>query len=152
MSEKDTNRIVLVDTAFIRSEDVDSYAALKHWPSTVKVTRKIVMGALDETPIEIERAALSLHEMHHLRALLEKHELREQQRQQAERVLDTWAIWMPDRVVDEQLGDALEDINRRIREDQPRWAIRLKVAATMFWLTVHSIGYFLTTSGIRKTN
>jgi hypothetical protein len=68
------------------------------------------------------------------------------------RLLDAWAVWMPQRVVDEQLGDSLEDLARRVAANKSIWSIRIKVALTMFWLTVHSVGYFLKESGIRKSS
>jgi hypothetical protein len=77
---------------------------------------------------------------------------REQLYRRCETVLDSWTLWMPQRLVDEQLGDCLEDIYRRIHEGQSRWLVWGKVAWTMFWLTVHSVGYFLKASGIRKAN
>jgi hypothetical protein len=68
------------------------------------------------------------------------------------RILDIWSVWMPQRLVNEEVGDFLENINRRINEEQSRWLIWTRVIAAMLWLTVHSVGYFLKASGIRKSS
>jgi hypothetical protein len=77
---------------------------------------------------------------------------RAQLRRTSLRVLDVWTLWMPQRIVTEELGDCLEDINRRIRIGQSKWLVWGRVVATAWWLTINSIGYFLKASGIRKAS
>lgn len=50
---------------------------------------------------------------------------------------------LPARVVDEELGDALEDVNRRLKEGRPRYEINLKIWGAVFWATFHSTSYAL---------
>lgn len=57
-------------------------------------------------------------------------------------VLDRWAVWLPARVVKEDLGDYIEDINRRACEHQHGFWIFLRVISAMSWTTVNAIGYY----------
>jgi hypothetical protein len=63
--------------------------------------------------------------------------------------LDGWAVIMPQRIVNEELGDYIEDINRRAGEGQ-RWRVAVRVLAAMFWTGVNAIGYFLKQIGKQK--
>jgi hypothetical protein len=68
----------------------------------------------------------------------------------AQNILDTWAIFLPARSVNEELGDYLEDINRRATAGQGRFKIYLRMLASMFWTGVNAVGYFLKAIGKRK--
>ena len=46
---------------------------------------------------------------------------------------------VPRRIADEEIGDALERIEKFRREGRPRWCITLVVASTVFWVVVHAI-------------
>lgn len=48
---------------------------------------------------------------------------------------------LPARVVNEELGDALEDIETRIAARRGRAEIRLKIYATAFWALWHTVLY-----------
>ena len=52
-------------------------------------------------------------------------------------------ILLPKRIRDEEIGDALEDINRILRDPtcpNVLKAVRWKIASTWFWLAVHALG------------
>ena len=68
----------------------------------------------------------------------------------AARVLDGWSIVLPSRIVKEELGDYLEDINRRAAAGQ-RFPVYLRLFAAMFWTGVNAVGYLLKQIGSRKT-
>lgn len=55
------------------------------------------------------------------------------------RVLDMWSILLPHRVATEDLGDYLEDIQRRANSDQSSWVIFLRVVAAIFWTAVSAV-------------
>ena len=65
-------------------------------------------------------------------------------------VLDGWAIVLPARIVTEELGDYLEDINRRALEGQ-RFRLCLRMVAAMFWTSVNAVGYYLKEVGKTKS-
>jgi hypothetical protein len=46
---------------------------------------------------------------------------------------------LPQRIADEELGDALENINARANAGRPAWEIELKVWMTVLWAVVHSV-------------
>ncbi len=58
----------------------------------------------------------------------------------AERVFGWLELMIPRRIADEQLGDALEVVHQLVRAGRPRSHIRAKIAATVFWVLIHSIG------------
>jgi hypothetical protein len=57
----------------------------------------------------------------------------------AERVFDLLAIAVPKRIRGEEVGDALEDIGRRLRARQPNWKIYAQVFFTLFWVLLNSL-------------
>ena len=61
-------------------------------------------------------------------------------REQAHRLLDFWALFLPARIAAEDLGDYFEDINRRALSGQ-RWLLALRVAAAIFWTGVAAVDY-----------
>lgn len=65
--------------------------------------------------------------------------------------LDNVAIFLPSRIVNEDLGDYLEDVNRRAREGQSPTKIYLRTATAAFWLIVNTVGYLARAVGARKS-
>lgn len=63
-----------------------------------------------------------------------------------QRVLDLWAAVLPARIVNEDLGDYLEDIVRRRAAGQ-RWCVYLRVASAIFWTGLNAIGYAMKAVG-----
>jgi hypothetical protein len=63
--------------------------------------------------------------------------------------LDIWGALLPTRIFNEELGDFIEDINRRAMEGQ-RCGVYLRMIAAMFWTGVNAVGYFLKEIGKRK--
>lgn len=59
-----------------------------------------------------------------------------------QRVLDCWALILPARVVSEDLGDYLEDINRRARNGH-RWRAYVRLVAAICWTGINAVGYTL---------
>lgn len=56
----------------------------------------------------------------------------------AEAIFDFIALLIPKRLRNEELGDASEVIEARIRAGHPSWKIYTKVASTIFWIAVNS--------------
>ena len=54
-------------------------------------------------------------------------------------LLDLASLLAPKRVREEEIGDALEDIHRRLSQGQPAWKIYLRVASTLFWVAINSL-------------
>lgn len=54
-------------------------------------------------------------------------------------VLDTVSLLVPRRLADEEIGDALEEIYRLVREDRPQLKVWLKVCSTVFWIGINSL-------------
>jgi hypothetical protein len=63
-------------------------------------------------------------------------------------VLDAWAVVLPQRIVDEDLGDYIEDINRRIQSGQ-RFLAWIRVIAAVAYTGVNTAGHVLQTLGKR---
>jgi hypothetical protein len=75
------------------------------------------------------------------KSVLLNHYVREDLRRVAASVLDVWAIFLPQRIVNEDLADYLQDINRRIAKGQ-RWKAYLRVVAAIFWTGVNAVRHF----------
>lgn len=56
--------------------------------------------------------------------------------------LDFLSMLVPKRIANEEIGDALEQINAMVRARRPRWFINVKVATTFFWVTVHTLLHY----------
>jgi hypothetical protein len=56
----------------------------------------------------------------------------------AQRTFDVLCTYVPARISNEQVGDALEHMHKLVREGAPKWKVRLKVATTTFWVLAHS--------------
>ena len=61
----------------------------------------------------------------------------------ARRTFGILSALVPRRIADEELGDAEEDIERRITEGRPAIEVNLKIGATVFWTLVHALGYLV---------
>ncbi|MBI4450270.1 hypothetical protein HY634_04375 [Candidatus Uhrbacteria bacterium] len=55
-------------------------------------------------------------------------------------VLEAWTAVLPPRILNEDFGDWVEDLNRRLARGQ-KWLVWLRVCACVFWTVVNSIGY-----------
>jgi len=61
----------------------------------------------------------------------------------AETVFGIVTAGLPPRIVNEEIGDALEDIRNRMERGRPSYEITLKTWATTFWVLFHSATYAL---------
>jgi hypothetical protein len=60
--------------------------------------------------------------------------------------------FVPKRIANEELGDALEFIGRMIDERRPRVLVRIKIATTCFWVLLHTgLHYSERVAGIWST-
>jgi hypothetical protein len=53
-------------------------------------------------------------------------------------VLGLVEVLVPKRIADEELGDAMEIIDRMIEQRRPPSHVYLKVATTIFWVLLHA--------------
>lgn len=60
----------------------------------------------------------------------------------ARTVFSALALILPTRIADEEIGDALELINRLSREGRPLWQIYLETVTTVFWVSIDAIRVF----------
>jgi hypothetical protein len=56
----------------------------------------------------------------------------------AQRTFDVLGPYLPSRIANEQIGDALESIHEMVRAGAPKWKVQAKVARTLFWLLAHT--------------
>jgi hypothetical protein len=61
-------------------------------------------------------------------------------------LLDCWSALLPTRIAQEDLGDFIEVIMRRIDAGQ-RWRVYLNVASAIFWTGLNAIGYAMKAVG-----
>jgi hypothetical protein len=54
------------------------------------------------------------------------------------RILESWGAWLPAKLEREEIGDALEKIDRLAAAGASAWAIRGVVLKTIFWTTLHA--------------
>jgi hypothetical protein len=64
-------------------------------------------------------------------------------------ILDAWSAVLPARVNKEELGDYMEDINRRALMGQRR-LVYVRLAAAVFWTGLHALSDLLQSLGKRK--
>jgi hypothetical protein len=57
----------------------------------------------------------------------------------AKKAFDLLEALVPQRIANEEIGDALELIHRWVKARRPKWMIYLKVATTFFWVLTHSV-------------
>lgn len=65
----------------------------------------------------------------------------------ARNVIGIASAILPARIADEELGDAMEDIERRIAVGRPMSEIRLKIWASVGWAVFHSATYAVRRTG-----
>ncbi|HSP82044.1 MAG TPA: hypothetical protein VLQ93_26215 [Myxococcaceae bacterium] len=63
--------------------------------------------------------------------------------QQAERLFEAIGPRLPQRINEEELGDALESIHRMIAELPPASRIQARIWTTLFWVSAHALQDFL---------
>jgi len=56
----------------------------------------------------------------------------------ARRTFDRLGSWLPQRIDNEQVGDALETVHAMVLRGEPRWKVRVHVASTAFWVLAHT--------------
>jgi hypothetical protein len=56
----------------------------------------------------------------------------------AQRTFDRLGAWLPRRINNEQMGDALESIHAMVLRGEPAWKVRLRVASAAFWVLAHT--------------
>jgi hypothetical protein len=56
----------------------------------------------------------------------------------ARRAFELLEVFVPRRICNEEIGDAMEVIHRMVSTGRPRWMIRLKIVTTYFWVLTHS--------------
>jgi hypothetical protein len=61
----------------------------------------------------------------------------------AERTFGVLSALLPKRISDEELRDALEDVERRIAQGRPAIEVTIKIGATVFWSVVRAVGYLV---------
>ena len=72
--------------------------------------------------------------------------------QRPSRWLDRWGAILPPRIVNEELGDYIEDINRRASEGQSAIWLWLRAGAAVFWTLINAVGYWKTQLGRKRTS
>jgi hypothetical protein len=55
------------------------------------------------------------------------------------RLFDTIGAHIPERISDEELGDALEALHKMVQEGQPKWKIQARILSTLCWVSAHSV-------------
>ena len=58
---------------------------------------------------------------------------------QATYFLDLLSALVPQRIAHEEIGDAIEVINKMITAGRPKWFVYLKVGTTFFWVGIHTL-------------
>jgi len=56
----------------------------------------------------------------------------------AQRTFDRLGSWLPARIDNEQVGDALETVHAMVLRGEPRWKVHVHVASTAFWVLAHT--------------
>ncbi len=63
------------------------------------------------------------------------------------RMFDVFSLILPTRLANEEIGDAMEDIERRIARGCPAWHVWVKIISTMFWALAHAAGSIVRPGG-----
>ena len=71
--------------------------------------------------------------------------------QRAVRFVDVWSAVLPQRIVDEELGDFMEDVSRRIAKGENK-LVYFRMFTTLLWTAAHAIGYFLKAVGKHRAS
>jgi hypothetical protein len=59
--------------------------------------------------------------------------------QESLRLFGAMGAHLPQRISDEELGDALEALHKMVVEGQPRWKLQMRILSTLFWVSAHSV-------------
>jgi hypothetical protein len=59
--------------------------------------------------------------------------------ERAKQAFELLEAFVPKRICNEEIGDAMEVIHRMVYHGRPRWMVRLKVATTYFWVITHAV-------------
>jgi hypothetical protein len=62
---------------------------------------------------------------------------------EAMHIFEALGARLPKRISDEELGDALEALQKMIKEGQPRWKLHARILSTLFWVSAHSVQDYL---------
>ncbi|HVF58250.1 MAG TPA: hypothetical protein VNJ70_00315 [Thermoanaerobaculia bacterium] len=54
-------------------------------------------------------------------------------------IVDALSLFVPPRLAEEEIGDAIERVRDLVRLGRPRWHVWLKVATTVFWVCLNSL-------------
>src|SRR5262249_37963913 len=57
----------------------------------------------------------------------------------AQRLFDAMGAHLPQRINNEELGDALEDLRNMVKEGKPKWRIQARILSTLFWVSAHTV-------------
>ncbi len=58
---------------------------------------------------------------------------------EARRLFDAMSAHLPQRISAEELGDALESLQKMVKQGQPRWKLQARILSTLFWVSAHSV-------------
>ena|GEM_PF-2286820 len=58
-------------------------------------------------------------------------------------VFQPLALFLPQDMYDEEVGDALEVLDRLVAKGAPGWQLRAKVVSTYFWCCINAIRYII---------
>lgn len=58
---------------------------------------------------------------------------------EAQRLFDAMGAHLPPRISTEELGDALEALQKMEKEGQPKWKLQARILSTLFWVSAHSV-------------
>jgi hypothetical protein len=62
--------------------------------------------------------------------------------EQATYFLDLLSALVPKRIATEEIGDALELIDKMVKAKRPKWFVYLKVTTTFFWVGAHTLLHY----------
>ena len=57
---------------------------------------------------------------------------------EARRLFDAMGVHLPQRINAEELGDALEVLQRMVRAGHPKWRIQMRILSILFWVSAHT--------------
>ncbi|HEX5745390.1 MAG TPA: hypothetical protein VFZ09_04045 [Archangium sp.] len=58
---------------------------------------------------------------------------------EARRLFDAMGVHLPQRISAEELGDALEALQRMVRAGESTWRIQMRILSTLFWVSAHTV-------------
>jgi|GEM_PF-3668153 len=142
----------------LKWREIDGYMAMLGDLTESKIKIRIKDGALDAVSVSSEDSAapyvLKGFTVNYdnvlqwtIKKLMAEHVMEEELRlrivKRAENVFGITSALLPPRIVNEELGDALEDVQSRLARGRPHYEIRLKIWAAVVWAVFHSGTYLL---------